>query len=97
MPTNKATGGDSRTTKPGSRRRKRACIVCDEVKARHTSHWDLDALTHAELAAIFNDDRPPELPSWRAYLRAFGWTFFLVGTLALAYSLFVMPKSNALA
>lgn len=32
--------------------RKRPKIYREEIKDRHTSHWDLDMLSHAELTAL---------------------------------------------
>lgn len=30
----------------------------EEIKDRHTSHWDLDMLSHEELAAVMTSNKP---------------------------------------
>lgn len=36
--------------------RKRFSVITDDVKLRHTTHWDLDFLSRAELDAAMGGD-----------------------------------------
>jgi hypothetical protein len=39
-------------------KRKNSKIYREEIKDRHTSHWDLDMLSHEELAALMTSQKP---------------------------------------
>lgn len=62
-------------------------VLRDEVRERQTTHWDLDAMTQAELEETFARGRDwrPE-PQWRRWLRAFFVTFAIFAGLALLNS-----------
>nr|MBV6628441.1 hypothetical protein [Oceanococcus sp. HetDA_MAG_MS8] len=34
-------------------KQRKAPVCCDEVKLRHTTHWDWEMASHAELAAAY--------------------------------------------
>ena len=41
----------------GSRKRRRATVVVDELKAQHTSHWDIDCLPREEAEQAYREGR----------------------------------------
>ncbi len=60
--------------------RRKATIVVDELKQRHTSHWDLDVLTQAQLEQLYRDGRAEARARRR---RQFGWILALLLLLCL--------------
>lgn len=61
-------------------RRRKATIVVDELKARHTSHWDLDLLPRAELDRAWREGRA-QLRRYR--LRQMAWILGILTVLCL--------------
>jgi len=68
----------ARSAREANEKRRRACYLCEEVKARHTTHWDLDAMPRDELEAAYAAGRPDTSPKgWGQRLRA--WVSALPG------------------
>ncbi|MEN8718815.1 MAG: hypothetical protein ABF296_00975 [Oceanococcaceae bacterium] len=87
MTTADAKPATSTTPETASRVRK-GQVLRDDVRERQTSHWDLDAMTQAELEDTFARGRDwhPQ-PQWRRWLRAFLVTFAIFAGLALLNSI----------
>lgn len=59
-------------------------IYKEDIKIQHTSHWDWDYLTHAQIDAILKDvqnetPEPPELSTRMRRRRVWGWILIFVG------------------